>query len=549
MLLPRSVPVRALTLALVAGALAPLGPAPAASATAVPAAGAVAHSSGLAAPARRLTWAGCGPDAPAALECATLKVPLDYRSPGGRTIDIAVSRMATSVPGKRRGVLLLNPGGPATPGIGLPADMAKEMPKAVLERYDLIGFDPRGAGRSTPGGCGLTLDEAFRDKSPYRPETFGEDVAWARRVAGKCRTSPTAYRLPHITTRNTARDMDAIRTALGEQKISYLGISYGSYLGAVYTQMFPRRADRFVLDSAVDPKLAWRGLMRESARQAERAFTAWTRWTAEHAAVYGLGDTPREVRRAFWELVEKAGREPVELDGVLYRGDDIRREIAGQAHDPRAASSLVRALRQASSKASVSRSGHTGPAAHPATGVPLRGSPFPATGLPDRGTGASWAGTPGWDAGAAVVWSLFCGDATTSWPRDPEQYRRDAIRDRARHPLYGDFAVGIEPCAFWDSGREPATVVDNRVGALILQHEWDPATTAASGWGLHRAMKGSRMVFVAGGRGHGVYSMDRDPCAIAQANAYLTTGRLPGKNVVCHAPDPEPFTEPLAPGP
>ncbi|MGW4029313.1 alpha/beta hydrolase [Streptomyces sp. NPDC004838] len=497
-------PVLALTVSAVA-ALAP-GPTatPATASTATEDSAPVAGSS----PPQRLVWAGCGPDTPASLECATLKVPLDYRRPGGRKIDIAVSRVRTSVPEKRRGVLLFNPGGPGGPGLTYPLMMQPTLPKAVQDRYDLVGFDPRGVGRSTPVACGLTQDEAWRQNHPYRPEQFDEVVAWARKVAEKCRASSSADRIPYITTRNTARDMDAIRAALGERKISYMGLSYGTYLGAVYTQLFPHRADRFVLDSPVGPGLVWRDMFREQVRAAEHAFTAWTEWTAARSATYHLGSTPDEVRETFWGLVARAGREPVELDGVRYGSDELRSGTASWIHLPREAAEFVAGIRRAAE-------GHSGPSVPP-----------PPT-MPDVPL----------DEYGSAVWSLFCGDVTTGWPRDPERYRHDAIRERARNPLMGDYAANIKPCAFWDRGLEPATVVDNRVGALILQHEWDIATPPASGRSLSRAMKGSRLVFVEGGRGHGVYAGDPDPCAIAVADAYLTTGKLPSRDITCHAPD------------
>jgi hypothetical protein len=138
------------------------------------------------------------------------------------------------------------------------------------------------------------------------------------------------------------------------------------------------------------------------------------------------------------------------------------------------------------------------------------------------------------DNEGALFWSIACAD-TRDWPRDPEQYRRDAIRDKATYPLYGDFTSSIKPCAFWKTeGSEPATRVDNKVGALILQYEWDPQTPLASAQGLRRVMKGAKMVTVADGVGHGVYGSFS--CADKTATAYLATGKLPSKDVTCKSP-------------
>ncbi|GAA1889723.1 alpha/beta hydrolase [Streptomyces durmitorensis] len=439
-------------------------------------------------------WEGCGADIPAALRCATLKVPLDYRDPGGKKIDIAISRLRTSAPGKRHGVLLSNPGGPGGPGLDMPLQLEEQLPQKVKDRYDLIGFDPRGIGRSTPVRCGLSADENVLLR-PLR--TFDKNVAWAKSVADKCRTK-AGDTLPHITTRNTARDMDVLRAVLGERRISYYGGSYGTALGAVYTQMFPRRADRFVLDSAVDPQQMWRGMFRTWAPQAERAFQRWTKWTAARDATYGLGDTPAAVSKSFWDVIAKADRDPIVVDGVPLDGAGVRELVRPEFYTVRAAAERVVKLKEAAEERTK--------------------GPAPAEEPPSE-----------FDISAAVA--VLCGDS--SWPRDPETYRRDSVRDADRYPLYGDFASGVVPCAFWDRPVEPVTEVNNKVPALIVQNEWDSQTPLVAAQVMHRQLKGSRMVTVDEGEGHGVYSTN--PCADSAVDSYLATGRLPAADVTCEA--------------
>ncbi len=455
-------------------------------------------------------WHRCSPELPASYECATLKVPLDYRRPDGGTIDLAISRMKSENPAKRHGAMLLNPGGPGGSGLDLPLAMNEAMPKDVREQYDLIGFDPRGVGASSPLTCGLTDTEQNFNRA-YRPETFGSDVTWARTVADKCREKAGSV-LPHITTRNTARDMDTIRAVLGERKLSYLGYSYGTYLGAVYSQMFPDRTDRFVLDSGVDPQRIWRGMIQVWATEAEPAFARWTQWAAQRSAEYGLGDTPKAVSETFWGLVARADKEPIELDGMKVDGDMIR-AARGVFFYPAQATPMVVALKAAA-----------------------EGRPLPAdvtvTQLKRLLTGGE---EPASDNGTAVFWAVVCGD-TGSWPRYTEQYERDAAKDKAKYPLYGDFASNIKPCAFWDRPAEAATPMNKKANVLTVQNEWDSQTPLASGQGLHRALKGSRMVLAAGGEGHGVYLFDATSCANAPVNAYLATGRLPDRDVTCQNP-------------
>ncbi|MFE3740589.1 alpha/beta hydrolase [Streptomyces sp. NPDC059134] len=462
-------------------------------------------------------WERCDAGSPAEFECATIKVPLDYRVPGGKRIDLAISRLRSTTPDKRRGVLLSNPGGPGGEGLHMPLGMQDRLPASARQKYDLIGFDPRGVGRSSPVSCGLEPDEENWLR-PYKEETFGKDIAWARDVADKCREKAGGT-LPHITTRNTARDMDVLRAVLGEKKISYVGYSYGTYLGAVYTQLFPGRADRFVLDSAIDPARAWRGMIQWWAEGAEPAFDRWTEWAAEHAEKYGLGATPKEVGRTFWDLVAQADEKPIEVDGWANTGDDIRSGMRAAVFSPQYASEGLVELKKA------------------ASGEPVSAKKLAAFIRPEgsgtAGAAAATAETPSDNLTASLL-AVVCNDNSAAWPRDPESYRRDAIEDKGRYPLFGDFASSIKPCAFWDSSVEPATEVSNTVGSLVVQNEWDSQTPLASGQALHATLKGSKMVTVLGGEGHGVYP-NGNACTDGTVNGYLVTGKLPAKDVICRA--------------
>ncbi|WP_327360588.1 alpha/beta fold hydrolase [Streptomyces sp. NBC_01296] len=359
-------------------------------------------------------WHRCSPDRPVDYECATLKVPLDYQHPEGRTLDLAISRMKSENPAKRRGVLLFNPGGPGAKGLMRPVGLNARMPKDVRERYDLIGFDPRGVGESSPITCGGLSQAEQGIGGAYRPETFPSDVAWARGIADKCREKSGDV-IPYITTRNTARDLDVIRAALGERKISYLSL-------------------------------------------------------AENGPRPTGGDAPQ-----------------------------LKRPLAGA------------------------------PASEPNTSGPNSESNSAAPGTVEA---------PG-DYATAVYWSVVCGD-TDAWPRDPDQYARDAVRDKAKYPLYGDFASNIKPCAFWQRPLEPAAPMKTRADVLTVQNEWDPTTPLVSGQGLHKALKGSRMALALGGESHGVYLSNPAPCTDATVNEYLATGRLPAEDVTCQDPPPFP---------
>ena len=159
-------------------------------------------------------------------ECSTLSVPIDYARPTGQHLDLAVSRIRTAKPGLRRGVLVLIPGGPGSPGVNRPSAYVGKLPQAVLDRYDLVSFDPRGVGASTPVSCHLKPADLTQTKIMPWPAPGGDispSVAWAQRAAAACQANGgPVYK--SISTRTEARDLDAIRQALGERRVSYWGV-------------------------------------------------------------------------------------------------------------------------------------------------------------------------------------------------------------------------------------------------------------------------------------------------------------------------------------
>ncbi|WP_406285139.1 alpha/beta hydrolase [Embleya sp. NBC_00896] len=188
--------------------------------------------------------------------CATFTVPLDYARPAGKTIDIAVTRKTAAKPGQRIGSLLLNPGGPGGSGVEAAWWMASDtIGKPLLDAYDIVGFDPRGVDRSAPVKC-----MTDRERDAYVAEDLPDDPAQAevrakqreKNYAAECQ-SRSGELLPFVGTDNAARDMDILRAALGDEKLNYIGFSYGTYLGATYAERFPGRTGRLVLDGAVDP--------------------------------------------------------------------------------------------------------------------------------------------------------------------------------------------------------------------------------------------------------------------------------------------------------
>ena len=216
-----------------------------------------------------------------------------------------MSRLPATDRAHRLGTLLINTGGPGASGLSdvLPV---REWLRDVGSRYDLIGMDPRFVGRSTPLDCGWPVGTWLRAGGPDRA-SFEQTAAFEAALARRCVQRHSDV-LPYVTTRNTARDMDRIRTALGEPTLSYVGYSYGTYLGAVYAQMFPARAGHMVLDGAVDPVGYGPRLLRGAGRANEAAMQDWARWTAGHHAEYALGSTRAAVVATVDRILAVAGR-------------------------------------------------------------------------------------------------------------------------------------------------------------------------------------------------------------------------------------------------
>ncbi|XMA38027.1 alpha/beta hydrolase [Streptomyces albogriseolus] len=220
-------------------------------------------------------WRDCGVPG---FQCATLKAPLDYAEPSAGDVRLAVSRKKATGPGKRLGSLLVNPGGPggsavgylqAYAGIGYPAD--------VRARYDIVAVDPRGVARSEPVECldGPEMDAYTRvDTTPDDEKETETLVAAYRKFAEGCGAGAPKL-LRHVSTVEAARDMDIVRAALGDEKLTYVGASYGTLLGATYAGLFPDRTGRLVLDGAMDPSLSARQLNLEQTEGFGTAFTAF----------------------------------------------------------------------------------------------------------------------------------------------------------------------------------------------------------------------------------------------------------------------------------
>jgi pimeloyl-ACP methyl ester carboxylesterase len=294
----------AVILPVIAAAVAAATPAAATPAAARAAAPATAP------PAPTVAWGSCGADAPAPFECGTLTVPLDHRRPGGPTIGIAVIRRVAPDPAARIGSLVLNPGGPGGSGIDYTAAVYDRLPAELRSRFDIVSFDPRGVARSSGIECWdrAQYDAAFASTQVDGPDRdrFGETVTRARRLVQAC-VREAGRLLPYVGTGYVARDLDLLRQAVGDQKLTFLGLSYGTFLGTVYADLFPHRVRALVLDGVLDAGTHARKPYEEDRRQSaalDGALDRFLAWCSANPAAcgFGAGDAAGALDRLVREL-------------------------------------------------------------------------------------------------------------------------------------------------------------------------------------------------------------------------------------------------------
>ncbi|XRQ03325.1 alpha/beta hydrolase [Actinomadura welshii] len=450
---------------------------------------------------------------PGGFRCATLKVPLDYAEPSGRTIGIALIKAPASEPQRRIGSLLFNFGGPGGDGVATLAQVAGHYAE-LGTRYDLVGFDPRGVGRSAPVTCvgGRRMDElAARDDSPDTPAEERAYIAGRAGFAEQC-AARSGELLPHVGTLNAARDMEMIRIALGDERLHYFGVSYGTWLGGAYARQFPDRVGRAVLDGAVDTRIGSADLALQQAAAFQRAL------------------------RTFGAACARLGRAhcPLGADGAAV-AESVGRILEGLDRDPLPGSG-GRELTQALGTAGV------------AAGLYSRDAwPYLAQGLADavkrrdgslllmladvhngRGEDGTYSNL------TAANTAITCADGTDR--HTPEDVRRLLPRFRAASPVFGaSMAWGLLQCTGWPvAGDDAARDVSAPSAApiLVIGNTGDPATPYAWAPALTRALGGRATLLTLHGEGHGAYDTG-NPCVRRTVHAYLLEGEVPAGGATC----------------
>lgn len=270
--------------------------------------------------AAKLRWSPCYADVGPRFECAVAQVPLDYSAPRRGTIAIALTRLPATDPGRRIGSLFLNPGGPGGSGVDFVLGAGPSLyTDEVRARFDLVGFDPRGIMRSTPLRCFQSMDEWPQYPPIAFPLTPEEEQAWIateRAVDRACRLRGGPIR-DHMSTANVARDMEVMRQLVGDDKLSYAGFSYGSYLGVTYANLFPGKVRALVVDGVLDP-IAW-----STGRGLEGAFVPFsTRLRSDAGAQATLNE--------FFRLCDAGGARCAFSGGAAARFGELARKLRAE---------------------------------------------------------------------------------------------------------------------------------------------------------------------------------------------------------------------------
>ncbi|MEV0412497.1 alpha/beta hydrolase [Streptomyces sp. NPDC050448] len=472
-------------------------------------------------------WKDCPADwgYAAPIQCGWVKVPLDYAKPFGKTIDLAVDRaVSTGTKQEHQGALLYNPGGPGGSGMRFPRRVTTQSPLWVntAKAYDFVGFDPRGVGHSAPISCIDPQEFVKAPKADPVPDTEADKSAQrklAAEYADGCKER-SGEMLPYMTTPNIARDLDVIRAALGEKKLNFIGVSYGTYIGGVYATLFPTHVRRMIVDSVVNP--AQDNIWYEANLEQDVAFQMrwndWQDWVAKNDNVFHLGDTRAKVEAKWQQLRAQAKAKP--LGGVAGPAELINFFQGAPYYD----SSWVPVAQAFSAWAAGDE------------------KPLIDAIAPDM---SNTAGNITSENGNAVYTAVECADA--KWPTSWAKWDADNSKLNEKYPfLTWSNAWMNLPCATWKSKQSKPIEVGAKHGlapVLIVQSERDAATPYEGGVELHRRLAGSRLITEQNAGSHGVTSLV-NPCINTRVDAYLLQGTVDAADVKCG-----PHATPVAPAP
>lgn len=480
-------------------------------------------------PVPTLAWRSCGQEWPGKL-CATAQVPLDYDRPRGRTTELALAKVPASDPGRRIGTVFINPGGPGGSGVEmLLSGFGDVLAQNLDGRFDVVGFDPRGVAGSDPLHCfdsQSDLDAFFAGQPvfPYRRAQERPFFQRYRSLGPECLDDRQAV-ARHMSTADVARDLDLLRRAVGDSRLTYLGFSYGSYIGNTYANLFPRRVRALVIDGVLDPRLWSSGSLIQIDRKGPQAVLDEALRLCD-AAGPSCAFSAAGGSRARWEvLADRIRREPLDLGPEgSYTYDLLIGDAAGAMYVPEIWPDYMGFLDQVADAALGDQQPVPALAAARTRMLTQLEAPGPEADYPN---------------GLDALYGNLCADA--EFPRRLDTYRsvgEYAERGSRIGPRWWWFYAG---CAAWPTSPDRYTgpwTARTSAPVLVVGNYFDAGTDYAGAQASDRLLRNSRLLTYAGW-GHTAYG--RSDCVTTYVDRYLLTGTLPPAATVCPA-NPNPFT-------
>ena len=466
---------------------------------------------------QKVSWAPCK-DKPQ-MQCANVKVPLDYKKPGGKAITVAMAKLPAKG-GKPIGSLFVNPGGPGESGIDLVSRADKSFSKDVLDKYDIIGFDPRGVGSSTPVDCidnrelGKILDSDI-DTSTEAGRKARK--AQARQIAKGCKDK-SGELLAHVGTEPAARDMDVMRGLVGDKKLNYLGFSYGTSLGGMYADIFPKKVGRMVLDGAANPQQSFLPSTYTQMLSFEKSFERY----AERCVKTGncsLGPSVDAAKKKMRALLDQARVKPFKTSDPNRPLNQtmLHSAVISLLYEDRTWSVFNQAFDQLIKQNDGS----------------LFLKVFDAT--------SSREGDGNKGNRAEAYWAINCADYAQESEADYLKYANKLKREA---PAIGAFSAQ-DTIAFYMCAELPHHPKSNpgpyrakgSAPIVVIGTKYDPATPYSWAQALHKSLSNS-VLLTWEGDGHTAYGRGSS-CIGSAVDKYLLTGEVPKDGLDCPTERPQ----------